>query len=267
MHIVSWNVNGLRSIARSGFVPWLRKSKASFVGIQEVRAHVDQLEPTLARPRGWHTGFVAAERKGYSGVGYYSKHKPVAHATTLGEPFDREARFQEVDLGGLTIVNAYFPNGNGTPTPEGKRTNNRIPFKLDFYRRLFDHLEARKARGDRLLVMGDFNTAHRPIDLARPKSNKATSGFTDIERDELDRWLRAGWIDTWRHFYPDRPDVYSWWSNRVGVRERNIGWRLDLVLASPGTEAFLRDAFILTDVMGSDHCPVGVRLEPSVLTT
>jgi exodeoxyribonuclease-3 len=113
--------------------------------------------------------------------------------------------------------------------------------------------------------MGDFNTAHREIDLARPRDNKATSGFTEPEREELDRWLRSGWIDTFRHHHPTREGAYSWWSQRVGVRARNIGWRLDLVLASPGVEPYLRDAFIRSEVMGSDHCPVGVRLSRAVV--
>ncbi len=264
--ILSWNVNGLRAIARVGFLPWLRGSKASFVGIQEVRARPEQLEPELRRPRGWHTGFVSAHKAGYSGVGFYSKLRPDLHLTELGRPeLDREARFSEVRLGALTIVNAYFPNGNGTPTADGKRSNDRIPFKLDFYRALFDHLAPRVHAGERILVMGDFNTAHREIDLARPKENKRTSGFTEIEREELDRWLRAGWVDTFRHLYPTRA-VYSWWSQRQGVRARNVGWRLDLVLASPGALPFLRDASIHTEVMGSDHCPVGVRLSREVVT-
>lgn len=267
----SWNVNGLRAIARAGFLEWLDGTAATFVGVQEVRAERAQLEghdPRLARPRGWHTGFVAAEKKGYSGVGFYSKVKPDAHAFTLDVPdFDREARYQEVRLGALTIVNAYFPNGNGTPTPEGRRTNSRIPFKLDFYRHLFERLAPRVAAGERLLVMGDFNTAHREIDLARPKSNARTSGFTDVERAELGRWLDHGWVDTWRHVHPERAGVYSWWSQRFGVRERNIGWRLDLVLASRGALPFLRDAFIHDHVVGSDHCPVGVRLDRAILTS
>lgn len=264
--ILSWNVNGIRSIARSGFLEWLRASRATFVGVQEVRAGLEQLAPELARPRGWHTGFAVAERKGYSGVGFYSKQRPEAHETSLGrEALDREGRFQEVRLGALTIVNAYFPNGNGTPLPNGQRSNDRIPYKLDFYRAVFDRLEARRRAGERLLVMGDFNTAHAEIDLARPRENKKTSGFTDIEREELDRWLRAGWIDTFRRFHPGRAGAYSWWSQRAGIRERNVGWRLDLVLASPGVEPFLEDAFIRPEVLGSDHCPVGVRLGRAVL--
>jgi exodeoxyribonuclease-3 len=262
----SWNVNGLRAAHQKGFLDWLAASKAHFVGLQEVRAELDQLDPELARPRGWHTAFCAAQKKGYSGVGIYAKRRPDAVHTTLGRPeLDAEGRLQDVRLGALRVINAYFPNGNGTVLPDGKRSNDRIPYKLDFYRALFDHLEPARLAGDRILVMGDFNTAHREIDLARPKDNRKTSGFTDIEREELDRWLRSGWHDTFRHIHGDLPGAYSWWSQRPGIRARNIGWRLDLVLASPGALPYLQDAFIDAHVLGSDHCPVGVHLDPAVL--
>lgn len=267
IRVLSWNVNGLRAVHRRElFLPWLRSARPTFAGLQEVRAHPDQLEPELLSPRGFSTTFLAAEKKGYSGVGFYSKRRPDHVVTGLSLPdFDREARYLEARLGALTVVTAYFPNGNGTPLPNGKRSNDRIPFKLDFYRAVFAHLEPRRRAGERILVMGDFNTAHRDIDLARPRENRQTSGFTDPERAELDRWLRSGWTDTFRHLHGDLPDAYTWWSSRAGVRERNIGWRLDLILASPGALGFVRDAFIQADVRGSDHCPVGVTLDPAAL--
>lgn len=264
--ILSWNVNGLRSIARAGFLPWLRATRADIVAIQEVRAQEDQLEPALRRPRGYWSAFVEAKKKGYSGVGCYARRAADEVVTALNEQaFDDEARYVRLRFGALTIVSAYFPNGNGTPLPTGRRTNSRIPYKLAFYRAVFDALRPAFEAGERVLVMGDFNTAHRPIDLARPKTNTRTSGFTDVERAELDRWLGAGWVDTFRHFHPEREGAYSWWSQRHGIRARNIGWRLDLVLASPAVVPFMRDAFIMADVMGSDHCPVGVSLDRSVL--
>ena len=264
LRILSWNVNGLRSVHQRGvFLPWLKQSRATFIGLQEVRASTDQLPDELRIAR-WHRHVLAAEKKGYSGVGFYGRHRPDALAT-LDDHFDREARYLEVRYGALTLVTAYFPNGNGTPLPSGKRSNDRIPYKLDFYRAAFDRLEARRLAGEPILIMGDFNTAHRELDLARPRENRQTSGFTEIERQELDRWLTSGWTDTFRHVHGDRPDAYTWWSQRQGVRERNIGWRLDLVLASPGALPYLRDAFIQTDVLGSDHCPVGVDLDPQVL--
>ena len=266
MRILSWNVNGLRACTRKGFSGWLSKSRADIVGVQEVRALVEQLEPRVAKPRRWHTHFVAAERKGYSGVGLYSRHTIEQTETSLGaEDLDREGRLQIARIGGLTVANAYFPNGNGSTLPDGKRSNDRVPYKLRFYRMLFDRLEPERAAGVPIVVMGDFNTAHREIDLARPSPNRKTSGFLPEECAELDRWLEAGWTDTFRHLHPDAPGHYSWWSQRKGVREKNIGWRLDYVLASPGAMASLRDAFILSKVQGSDHCPVGVELDPAAL--
>ncbi|HEY1100604.1 MAG TPA: exodeoxyribonuclease III, partial [Myxococcota bacterium] len=162
-------------------------------------------------------------------------------------------------FGKLLVVNGYFPNGNGK-----ERDNSRIPYKLEFYKKVFELLEPERVAGGRILVMGDMNTAHTEIDIARPKENAKTSGFTPVERAELDRWIKAGWIDTFRQ-YVKEGGHYSWWSSRFGVREKNIGWRIDLVLASLGASRFLKDAWILKDVKGSDHAPVGVDLDPSVV--
>lgn len=261
MRIVSWNVNGLRSVVGKGFVDWLKKDKADIIGLQEVRAKPDQIEPCLS-PLGdaFHRSFFPAERPGYSGVGLLSKTKPDRVLTSMKqEEFDAEGRMQMVRFGKLTLVNAYFPNGSGKD-----RDNSRIPFKLEFYRRLFDMLEARKNRGEPVLVMGDFNTAHREIDLARPKENEKTSGFTREEREELDRWIRAGYIDTFRAFQKEG-GFYSWWSQRFGVRAKNIGWRIDYVLASKGAEKYLKRAFIDTHIQGSDHCPVGVEVDDAII--
>ncbi|MCA9704698.1 MAG: exodeoxyribonuclease III [Myxococcales bacterium] len=258
--VLSWNVNGLRACDRAGFRQQLRRLRPDVLGVQEVRALPEQLEPGLRRPRGWHTCFVAAERRGYSGVGLYCRRPPDAVQTELGERrFDREARVQIARFGRLVVANAYFPNGSGRD-----RDHSRVPYKLAFYRRLFDVLQARRRAGQRVLVLGDFNTAHEEIDLARPRQNHGTSGFLPRERSELRRWLEAGWVDTFRAFEPG-PGHYSWWSQRKGVRERNIGWRIDLVLASRAAMRYVQDAFIVPDVVGSDHCPVGVTLDPAVL--
>jgi exodeoxyribonuclease-3 len=256
----SWNVNGLRAAARKGFLDWLKGSRADVVGLQEVRAREEQLEESVSRPRGWHTHIVPAAKLGYSGVGMYSRSPADRVETSLGEArFDDEGRVQLARFGRLFIANVYFPNGNGRD-----RDNSRVPYKLDFYRALFDLVQRKRRGGYRVLVMGDFNTAHREIDLARPKQNRTTSGFLAEEREELDRWIRAGWIDTYRAF-DDAPGRYSWWSQRGTAREQNVGWRLDYVLASPSTRPFLRGANIDAQVMGSDHCPVGVDLDPAVL--
>jgi exodeoxyribonuclease III len=260
MRVVSWNVNGLRAIWGKGLPAWLKQEQArgtAVIGLQETRVLPEQAPELIdaIKQQGWHVALSPAVKKGYAGVGLLSRVPPDSLQTTVGvEAIDCEGRLQLARFGELLVVNGYFPNGNGK-----ERDNSRIPFKLDFYRRLFDVLEAERAAGGRILVMGDWNTAHTEIDLARPKANHKTSGFTPIEREELDRWLQTGWTDTFRHFDPS-PERYSWWSSRFGVREKNIGWRIDLALASPGLLPFLQGAFIDAEVQGSDHAPIGVEL-------
>ncbi len=257
--MLSWNVNGLRAIAEKGFREWLATSGAAIVGIQEVRARSEQLPEDLREPSEWHTHWVAAERAGYSGVGLLAKRLPDKLETSLGiAKFDVEGRLILARFGRLVVVNAYFPNGSGS-----ERDNSRVEFKLEFYRALFERIERLRRSGLRVLVLGDFNTAHAEIDLARARENKQTSGFLPVERAEFDRWLHAGWVDSFRRFQPD-PGHYSWWSQRGTARQRNIGWRIDYMLASPNLAPLLRDAFIQPTVSGSDHAPIGVDLDGSV---
>lgn len=261
LKIYSWNVNGLRACAGKGFLDWLAGSEGSIVGLQEVRADLDQLPWDVRMPAGWHTDFFAAEsKKGYSGVGLYSRERFDEVSTSLGEArFDVEGRAQIARLGALTLANVYFPNGNGTD-----RDLSRIPYKLDFYAHLRELLQPAVDRGEPVLVMGDFNTAHQPIDLARPKANEETSGFRPEERAAFQQWIDAGYTDTFRHFCPD-PQRYSWWTYRGNCRARNIGWRIDYVLASPGAMEFVVGADIHHDVPGSDHCPVSVTVQRDIL--
>ena len=256
MRIVSWNVNGLRACAKKGFVESLRRSNADIVGLQEVRAFADQLPDEIRNLDGWHIHYCPAERPGYSGVALFSRQPPTRIETSLGEQrFDVEGRLQIARFDRLTVINAYFPKGSGKD-----RDNSRVPYKLDFYRAVFDR--ARKLRRRQpVLVIGDYNTAHHEIDLARPKDNVKNSGFLPEERAELDRLLEAGWIDTFRRLHPGEAGHYSWWSQRSGARARNVGWRIDYVLASPAAMKRVREAFIWPAVMGSDHCPVGVDLD------
>ncbi|MGI9590446.1 MAG: exodeoxyribonuclease III [Myxococcota bacterium] len=259
---MSWNVNGLRACDRKGFRRWLERSGASVVGIQEVRAEAEQLPKRLVAPKGWHVEFSSAQRPGYSGVGLYARRKPDAVDTALGvRSFDEEGRLQLARFGRLVVANVYFPNGNGK-----ERDNSRVPYKLRFTSAVFERLERLRRAGHRVLVMGDFNTAHREIDLARPKDNQKTSGFLPVERAAFDALIGAGWIDTFRHAQPE-PGHYSWWSQRGDCRARNVGWRIDYVLASPAAMRFVRDAFILRRVQGSDHCPVGVEVDPGIYGT
>ncbi len=253
---MSWNVNGLRACARKGFLDFLDASGADVVGLQEVRAFEHQLEPAVRAPAGWQTVFAAAERPGYSGVALYSRERPEWVETALGEPrFDVEGRLVIARFGRLAVASVYFPKGSGRD-----RDNSRVPYKLAFYAALFDRLQRLRRRGP-VLVVGDYNTAHEPIDLARPAANTKTSGFLPEERAELGRWLAAGWVDTFRARHPGEADHYTWWRQWGGARERNIGWRIDYVLASPAAAALVTDAFIWPRVTGSDHCPVGVDLE------
>ena len=261
MKIVSWNVNGLRACARKGFSSWLGETEAEVVGLQEVRALESQLTEDIVAPEGWYTAFNPAEKKGYSGVALYSRHPIEELETSLEVPeFDIEGRVQIALINGVRIANVYFPNGSGK-----NRDNSRIPYKLSFYQRLHEVLHPWNEAGDPLLVIGDFNTAHEAIDLARPKSNTKTSGFRPEEREELSRWLSEGWVDSFRLHHPDSEGMYTWWSNRPGVRERNVGWRIDYGFVSSQTAKLCTSAWIETDTLGSDHCPIGLELDLSLI--
>ena len=251
--IVSWNVNGLRACVKKGFLDFLETSGADVVGIQELRAMPDQLVPEAREPRGWHAFFSPAVRRGYSGVALFSRTAPDRIETALGiEEYDVEGRLLIARFGRFAIVNVYFPKGSGKD-----RDNSRVPYKLGFYRALFERLQQLRRRGP-VLVMGDYNTAHTELDLARPKSNAKTSGFLPEERAEISRWIDAGWSDTFRLQHPGEAGHYTWWRQWGNARADNVGWRIDFVLASPSAKRRIEDAFIWPDVTGSDHCPVGV---------
>ena len=225
-----------------------RRRHPEVVGVQEVRAPLTEIPEALQKPSGWHTHFVSAERKGYSGVGLFARSLPESIDVSVGEPrFDAEGRVVMARFGKLLVVNGYFPNGNGKD-----RDNWRVPFKLDFYRHVFDLLADGFARGERIVVMGDFNTAHTEIDLARPKQNEKTSGFLPEERQELSRWLDAGWVDSFRHFEKDGGH-YSWWSQRQGAASATS--------VGASTTCWSRRRSLISarrsdrhHVHGSDHC-------------
>ena len=260
LRVVSFNVNGLRACAKKGFADWLRASRAQIVGVQEVRAFEAQLPPQVRSPARYQASFVAAERAGYSGVGLFSRSRPSGVEVGLGKPeFDREGRFQLGHFGALSVANVYFPKGSGTA-----RDNSRVPFKLAFYRAVFERLESVRKQGRRVLLMGDFNTAHREIDLARPKGNLKNSGFLPEERAEIDRFIAAGWVDVFRAFEPG-PGHYTWWRQFGASRANNVGWRIDYILACPEAMRFASGAFIWPEVALSDHCPVGVDLDAAVM--
>ncbi len=255
MRIVSWNVNGLRSALKKGFLDYLDAQRPDILGLQEVRALPEQLPEDVVAPAGYHAFFQPAEKKGYSGVALFTRKKPNRTWSELGvSDFDREGRILAVELDDFVLLNIYFPNGSGN------RDNSRVPFKLAFYRAVFDRIADIRQTGREVIVMGDFNTAHRPIDLARPQANRANSGFIPEECDEFQRWIDAGLVDTFRHIHKDEPDRYSWWTFRAGARARNVGWRIDYVLTTPGLTPHIQDAEIHDQILGSDHCPVSLTL-------
>jgi exodeoxyribonuclease-3 len=256
MRIISWNVNGLRACAKRGFLDFLETSNADVLALQEVRAFPEQLPVEVLAPQNWHVCFAPAKRPGYSGVAIYSRMNPTRIETSLGEDrFDNEGRFIVAHYGRMSIVSVYFPNGSGK-----ERDNSRVPYKLDFYRAVFARIEILRKRGP-VFVVGDYNTAHQEIDLARPKTNKKTSGFLPVEREELTRWMGRGWVDTFRQMHKDQTGHYSWWRQSGGARENNVGWRIDYILASQSAARRLKDSFIWPNVFGSDHCPIGVDLK------
>ncbi len=260
MRVASWNVNGIRSAAAKGLLAWLRESEADVVALQEVRATEEQMRAALGDALdGWQVRVRPAARAGYSGVALLSRRPPDAWIDGLGdERFDVEGRLVGARFGRFSVFSAYFPNGNGKD-----RDLSRIPYKLEFTAAVRD-LGDRIARdGGRVVVTGDFNTAHREIDLARPKANVGTSGFTPVEREALDVWFRNGWVDAFRRF-ESGGGHYTWWSQRFGVREKNIGWRIDLALATAAAANHLVGAWHQPNVVGSDHCPIAVAFDPKV---
>lgn len=254
--IISWNVNGLRACARKGFLEFLERADADVVCLQEVRAFPEQLDESVRAPDGWHTFFHPAERPGYSGVAIYSRIEPTRVETSLGvDEYDVEGRYIEARFGRMTVASVYFPKGSGK-----ERDNSRVPYKLGFYDEVFSRVDRLKRSGP-VFVTGDYNTAHAGIDLARPKGNVKNSGFLPIERDKLTEWVDAGWVDTFRRRHPEEEGHYTWWRQFGGAREKNVGWRIDYIFASPAGDRRVSDAFIWPNETGSDHCPVGVDLE------
>ncbi|XOV82577.1 MAG: exodeoxyribonuclease III [bacterium] len=256
MRIISWNVNGIRACAKKGFLDFLQRCQADVVCLQEVRAFEHQLEESVRSPEGWHTCFSPAQRPGYSGVAIYSRAEPDRVMTLLGdEQYDVEGRFMVAQYGRTSVASVYFPKGSGKD-----RDNSRVPYKLGFYQQVFDAVEKLRKRGP-VFVTGDYNTAHTEIDLARPRTNQKASGFLPEEREEMSRWLAAGWVDTFRAQHPEEEGHYTWWRQFGGAREANVGWRIDYVLASKSAAPKVRDAFIWPHEMGSDHCPIGVDVD------
>ncbi|MFC1615972.1 exodeoxyribonuclease III [Patescibacteria group bacterium] len=253
MKIISWNINGLRAIHKKGFLDWLHQEKPDILGLQEIKAQEHQLSQEILAPKNYHTYFNPAERKGYSGTALYSKNQPKAVSNGLGiYEFDNEGRTQAAEFEDFILFNIYFPNGNSR--------QDRLQYKLDFYEAAIKVFDKLVKQGKKLIIAGDYNTAHNPIDLARPKENEHVSGFLPIERKWLDKLTKHGYIDCFRHFNK-APEHYTWWSFRTRARERNVGWRIDYFFVSKNLRSRLKNCFHLTNVMGSDHCPIVLEID------
>ncbi len=253
IRIISWNVNGIRSAQKKGFLEWFQKEQPDILCIQETKAQKEQLGLELIEVQGYHSYFSSAEKKGYSGVALYAKKEPLSIKCGFGIPkFDLEGRILIADYGEFILFNIYFPNG--------KASQERLDYKMEFYDAFLEYVHMLQKQGRKILICGDVNTAHREIDLARPKENEAISGFLPEERAWIDRFLSKGYVDVFRAFHPE-PGHYTWWSMRSGARARNVGWRIDYFYASRNAAGNIRDSFIMPEVPGSDHCPLGIVME------
>jgi len=252
MKLATWNVNGLRSVQEKGFLKWLETQKPDVVCLQEIKAQREQLESSLQKPKGYESYFFSAEKAGYSGLAVYSKAKPLSVQLGLKKPeFDKEGRVLTLEYPNLFVVNAYFPNS--------QRDHARLGYKLKFCDEMLFHLN-RLSLEKPVILGGDFNIAHKEIDLRNPKENKDNAGFLPEERAWMDKLLGSGYQDTFR-LKNQEPHHYTWWSYRPTIRERNIGWRLDYWVVQSSLAETVRSVIHQTEVFGSDHCPVILELQ------
>lgn len=248
MKLISWNVNGLRACVEKGFIDFLNSCGADIVCVQETKMQKEQKAFDF---EGYEEYWNSADKKGYSGTAVFTKVKPLSVSYDMGiDIHDHEGRIIALEFEDYYLVNVYVPNSQN----ELKRLDYRMQWQDDFKEYLHSFNKP-------VIVCGDLNVAHREIDLKNPKTNVKNAGFTPQERQKMTELLSSGFVDTFRHFYPDTEGVYSWWSYRFKAREKNAGWRIDYFLASNEIIERIKDSFILTDVPGSDHCPVGIELE------
>ena len=254
MKIYSWNVNGIRAVLKKGFLTWIKNENADIVCLQETKASPDQLTFDLTHLDSYHSYFAWAEKKGYSGVVTYTKKEPENIQVGLQEnKFDREGRTLITKYQDFTLFNIYFPNGKASPE--------RLAYKMAYYNFLLDYLKELLKTEKNIIICGDVNTAHQEIDLARPKENQLISGFLKEERAWIDKLLALGFIDSFRTLYPNKKDQYTWWSQRSGARQRNVGWRIDYFFISKNLKKRLKSAQIHNQIQGSDHCPISIEID------
>ncbi|OXS58832.1 exodeoxyribonuclease III [Cohnella sp. CIP 111063] len=249
MKLVSWNVNGLRACVNKGFLDYFREVDADIVCLQETKLSEGQL--SLAIGEEYEQYWNYAEKKGYSGTAVLTRIKPLSVRYGIEEDSEPEGRIITLEFEEFFLVTVYTPNA--------KRDLSRLDYRLDWEDRFRDYLSELDKRKP-VIACGDLNVAHQEIDIKNAKSNRGNSGFTDEEREKMTRLLDAGFVDTFRHLHPERTDVYSWWSNMPGVRERNVGWRIDYFIASARLAPSIKDAAIHCDILGSDHCPVALDI-------
>lgn len=252
--IVSWNVNGLRACHKKGCWDWFLKTKPDILCLQETKAHPDQLPEEVRAPLGYFSYFDHSKgKKGYSGVAIYSKEKPDKVEEGMGkEKFDQEGRLLTAYFGKTALINVYFPNGGGGPV--------RLKYKLKFYEEFLKFIEKLKKSGFSIIFCGDINTAHKEIDLARPKENTKNTGFLPEERAWIDKVVGKGYVDVFRRLYPDKKEVYTYWDMKTFARDRNVGWRIDYFFASRELMPKIKAIEIFSDVYGSDHCPISLSI-------
>ena len=254
MRIISWNVNGIRAIEKKGFFEWLKKEDPDILCLNETKAEPGQLSPLFLNPPGteYKSYWASAKKKGYSGVAIYTKKEP-AEVRFMGKSeFDEEGRVLAADYEDFTLIAAYFPNSQD----EGKR----LGYKLGFNDAMLKLCNSIVKKGRHFLLCGDYNVAHTPIDLARPKQNENSAGYLPEERAWMDSFLKAGHIDTFRHFHPGEPGHYTWWSYMGQARSKNIGWRIDYTCVNKDFLPKVKQSIIRPEVEGSDHCPVEIEL-------
>lgn len=251
MKIISWNVNGLRAVHKKGFLDWFKAENADIICLQEIKAQDGQIPESLVNPGGYYSYFSYAAKKGYSGTAVYAKEKPIEVEKKLGfEKFDEEGRSLKLEFKDFILLNLYLPNGG--------RQKENLAYKLEVYDFILKYLEKNKDKP--LVLVGDFNIAHKEIDLARPRENQNSIMFTPEERRQVDRLIELDFTDTFRKFHPNEAGQYTWWSNFSLSRDRNLGWRIDYIFTSKNITGKIKNAFILPDVWGSDHCPVGIDI-------
>jgi len=255
MKLLSWNVNGIRAVhKKNAILPLLNKEKPDIFCIQEIKAEQSQIPDELKNIEGYFLFVESAKnKKGYSGVALYTKEKPENIRNDFeSKKFGDEGRIQIAKYKNFYLYNIYFPNG--------KQSAERLKYKLNFYEEFLKDVNKIKKQGGKIIICGDVNTAHKEIDLARPKENEDVSGFLPEEREFLDKFLECGYIDTFRMFNSEGGN-YTWWDLKSGARARNVGWRIDYFYISENLKSKLKKAFILKDVMGSDHCPIGIIID------